>query len=202
MKKTVFLISLLAVCLVSCQKQGPAALKGSYSFKTGGSLDVSGRYYEIVDDTVRIDTTVRYIDLGVISIPDTSYTYVTRPDTLSSRDTTIVLSLIPESGQMRIVSSGSEMKLAMNITGGDPVVFDATAKGSEILLSPTRRAVKVRGHRKIDIIVTCDMTVSGRGKRYDNTILFNFDYSGKYVFDGIDGSVSESRVDCIATENE
>ena len=193
-----------SIATVSCTKQGPARYSGYYSFKTGGTVDIKGKVYDIVRDTVSVDTLINEYPIGGRTVKDTSYRYHVRNDTLSSRDTMFLRHLVAESGQMHILrDNGDRMIVTMNITGGDPVVFSAVHKDGSLLLSPTRRMVAVRPDEdESDESVLCDMTVSGTGRRYDNMILFRMDYSGKYSFRGLDGTVCESRIDCIATENE
>lgn len=198
-----FLLPLLA--FASCTKQGPAIYSGYYSFKTGGTLDIDGKVYDIARDTTSVDTIVKERTIGGRTFKDTSYRYHINADTLAVRDTSFLRHLVAESGQMHILNdSGDDMILTMNITGGDPVVFGARFENGNILLSPARRmvAIKPGGDQDNDEMVSCDMTVSGTGKRYDNMIIFKMNYSGKYSFEDLDGTVSMSRVDCIATENE
>ncbi len=203
MKKALLLIAAI-ISLASCSKQGTAVYRGYYSFKTGGSLDIEGKVYDIERDTVKIDTTIREITIGGRTIKDTSYRYHIIADTIAVRDTAFTKHLVAESGQMHILNdSGNDMYVTMNITGGDPVVFKATVTGGDIILSPSPRTVTIRpDDSDSDRTVLCDMEVSGRGHRYDNMILFNLTYLGKYSYDDLDGSVKNSRVDCIATENE
>ncbi|MCQ2169051.1 MAG: hypothetical protein MJY51_01355 [Bacteroidales bacterium] len=206
MKKILFYAVTLAACiaLVSCEKQGPARFRGYYSFKTGGTVDIKGKVYDIARDTISIDTLVNEYNVGGRTIRDTSYKYHIKADTLSSRDTSFLRQLVAESGQMHILGKdGDEMIVTMNITGGDPVVFSALHRDGNLTLSPTRRMVAVRPDvDENDETVLCDMTVSGSGQRYDNMILFKMDYSGKYSYEDLEGNVSVSRIDCIATENE
>lgn len=190
--------------LAACSKDGTADYAGYYSFKTGGTVDIQGKVYDILKDTTAIDTTVNEIQVGGRTVRDTTYKYTIVRDTLGSRDTTFLRHLVAESGQMHILNDkGTEMILTMNITGGDPVVFAARLENGGIVLSPTRRMVTIRTDDDDDDDNTsCDLTVSGTGRRYDNMILFKMEYSGKYSYDGLDGNISVSRIDCIATENE
>lgn len=197
------LIPLLAA--IACSKQGPALYSGYYSFKTGGTLDIEGKVYDIARDTTRIDTLIKERSVGGRTFKDTTYRYHIVNDTLAVRDTSFLRHLVAESGQMHILNdNGDEMILTMNITGGDPVVFSALYREGDLILSPTRRMVAIRpdDEEKSDESVLCDMTVSGKGRRYDNMILFKLEYAGDYSYEDMDGTVSESRVDCIATQNE
>ena len=197
-----FVIPLLA--LISCAKQGPALYSGYYSFKTGGTVDIEGKVYDIARDTTSIDTLVNEYIIGGRTFRDTTYKYHIKTDTLAARDTSFLRHLVAESGQMHILNdNGDKMIVTMNITGGDPVVFSALHQNGELLLSPARRMVAIRPDEdEQDESVLCDMTVSGTGRRYDNMILFKMEYSGKYSFEDLDGTISATRVDCIATENE
>lgn len=202
MKKSVYILLAAGMVLAACTKDGPALMRGSYSFKTGGSLELTGKLYETKLDTVKIDTVVRTITIIGIPIRDTSYNYVTKTDTVSVRDTVVGRRLVTESGQMHILEkSGGEMVLTMNITGGDPVVVQASAKGSTITLDKTKRFVPVHDAGGV-MFSYHDLEFSGTGTRYDNMIVFDLVYEGSYKEDGFEGEITASRINCIATENE
>ena len=161
-----FLLGLLA--LVSCNREGPGAFKGYYSFKTGGFLTITG----------------------------------TVSDWSGERDTSFVRHLVAESGQMHVLrKDGDNMIVTMNITGGDPAVFPAKVNGDEIVLEPVVRNVLVRPAVGDDAI-RHDFTVSGKGRKYDNMILFDLSYEGAFRHLNLKGTVTGSEVKCIATENE
>lgn len=202
--KRIFLLLFATAILGACSKDGVGVYAGYYSFKTGGTVDIQGKVYDIQKDTTSIDTVVNNYKVAGREASDTTYKYHIVRDTLGSRDTSFLRHLVAESGQMHILNDkGSEMILTMNITGGDPVVFAAKYESGQLVLSPTRRMVSIRpGGDDDDEDVSCDLTVSGTGRRYDNMILFKLIYAGRYSYEGLDGTISETRVDCIATENE
>ena len=202
--KRIFLLLIATAILGACSKDGVAVYAGYYSFKTGGTVDIRGKVYDISRDTTSIDTIVNNYKVAGREVHDTTYKYHIIRDTLGSRDTSFLRHLVAESGQMHILNDkGREMILTMNITGGDPVVFAARYEDGQLVLSPTRRMVGIRpGGDDDDEDVSCDLTVSGTGRRYDNMILFKMVYAGRYSYEGLDGTISETRVDCIATENE
>lgn len=201
--KRIFILLIATAILGACSKDGVAVYAGYYSFKTGGTVDIRGKVYDISRDTTSIDTIVNNYKVTGREVHDTTYKYHIIRDTLGSRDTSFLRHLVAESGQMHILKdSGDEMILTMNITGGDPVVFTAKCEDGQLTLSPTRRMVGIRPGDDDDDNVSCDLTVSGTGRRYDNMILFRLFYAGKYSYDGLDGVIYDSRVDCIATENE
>ena len=199
MKRKLLILTGMAV-LAACTKDYTARFKGNYSFKTGGSVEISGKIYTVKEDTVKIDTVPHTISLGPLTFRDTTYNYHVKLDTIGSRDTTVLRHIVAESGQMNILNESEDrMKLTMNITGGDPVVFDATINGEEITLGPVRRYVSISTS---GLPARCWMNVAGSGKRYGNMIIFSLDYRGEYDFEGIEGTVSKSDINCIATENE
>ena len=117
-------------------------------------------------------------------------------------DTTFVRHLVAESGQMHVLQEeGDKMIVTMNITGGDPVVFNASVSGDVLKLEPTSRSALVSPALGNETI-RGDFTVSGEGRKYDNMILFDLDYEGTIPILGFEGEVSSSDVRCIATENE
>lgn len=163
-----FLTALALILLCACSQNSPAAFKGYYSFKTGGSLVFTG----------------------------------TVTDIKGRRDTTFYRYLVPESGQMHVLKDkGDKMIVTMNVTGGDPVVFNASISGGVLTLEPVLRSVQVRPVLGNEA-VRSDFTVSGEGRKYDNMILFDLNYEGSFPIVGFMGKVSSSDIHCIATENE
>ena len=123
-------------------------------------------------------------------------------DLSGKRDTTFVRHLVAESGQMLFGDGGVRHEIVtMNITGGDPVVFPAAVSDGTIVLEPVLRSVLVRPALGDDAI-RHDFTVSGTGRKYDNMILFDLLYEGDFRDGWLEGTVEESGVKCIATENE
>ncbi len=191
------------MALWACTKTGPQQFGGYYSFKTGGTVEITGQIYQVVLDTVKTDTIVHVIPLGPIVFRDTTFIYHVQNDTIGSRDTTVIRHMVAESGQMHILETGgNQMKVTMNITGGDPLVLDATVENNTLVLAPARQRVAVSSECKVGLSDHCYWEVSGRGTRYENMVLFNLDYAGKYTFDGMEGVVTRSEISCIATENE
>lgn len=200
MKTKIYILLALGIALASCTKEGAKAFKGYYSFKTGGSVDITGKLYDTKLDTVKIDTVVHIYTFFGIPIRDTSFTYQTKEDTIAVRDTIVPRRLVTESGQMHVLEKDDgSLVITMNITGGDPVVFKADASGNDLTLSPTRRFVPIHTEKAFSYY---DLSVYGSGKRYDNMILIDLFYDGDYTDEGFEGTLSASRVNCIATENE
>ncbi len=202
-----FIFCLAALSLCSCGKQGPAAFRGYYSFKTGGAVDISGKVYDIRRDTLRIDTTITTIPIGDRTFSDTTYQYDIKRDTLGSHDTVFLRYLMAESGQMHILENGSSLVMTWNVTGGDPVVVPAYLSADKLVLYPTQRRVPVRVWQEDratsdDRSINCYWTLTGEGRKLENMVLMDLSYAGTYSYDGFDGVVSSSHVTCIATENE
>ena len=204
----IFCALVLLPLMCCCAKQGPAAFQGYYSFKTGGALDIAGKVYDIRKDTVKTDTTVREFTIAGYIVRDTVYDYTILRDTLDVRDTTFMRYLVAESGQMHILRDSDGMVLTMNITGGDPFVTTAHSEGDRMVLSPAPRRVSVHpwggsGHSGADDrSLNFYWTLSGSGRRLENVLLLDLAYEGEYSYDGFDGIISSSNVQCIATENE
>lgn len=201
--RTIISIAAALLCLAACK--GPnASLRGSYSFKTAGYLDIKGKAYTIVRDTVSTDTTVIDRRIGQITVHDTIFTYHTVNDTLDSRDTQFIRHLVPESGQMHIVQAGDALKLTLNVTGGGAAVYDAAASGDRVALSPVMRRISVSpdGARDSDQGVSFLFETSGSGQLYENMLIISMDYKGEYSDTDLDGTVNGSFINCIATKNE
>ena len=127
----------------------------------------------------------------------------TYTDWRGSRDTTFIRNLVPESGQMHLLQDTEEQKMVvtMNITGGDPVVFSASLDGEQLVLTPLLRRVLVFPKFGDDAL-RYNLTVGGTGRKYDQTIVFEMNYSGDFPMDGLKGAVTSSKVHCIATKND
>ena len=200
--KKILTILILALAICACEKSPTGRFRGYYSFKTGGTITISGKAHEIRTVLVRTDTIVHVYTVFGKTIKDTTFCYKFSSDTISSRDTSFLRHLVPESGQMNVLENGgNSMKVTMNILAGDPVVFDATADGDSITLVPAERLITVSSE-EWDEDCRCYLTVGGKGKRYDNLILFDLDLSGPYCFEGFDGTVTQSKINCIASANE
>lgn len=121
-----------------------------------------------------------------------------------SRDTTFTRYITSESGQMRILDAGDgRMKVTMNISGGGNCVYDAYEKDNSLILEPTERRVGIiPGSNASEQSIAFLLTTKGSGKRFGKTIILDMVYEGKYSYHGLDGNISASHINCIATENE
>lgn len=162
-------IAAVLLALGACSKTGPKLYSGYYSFKTGGTVEITGKAQTL----------------------------------LGEKDTTIIRHLVPESGQMHILETGeNQMKVTLNITGGDPLVVEASVKNDVLVLSPTRQRVTVSAEKTLSPNENYYWELSGSGKRYENLVLFDLNYAGKYCNDGITGDITKCAIICIATQNE
>ena len=197
MKKFTAILLTLCCIICSCSKQGKALFKGSYSFKTGGSVEIIGEVLDILKDTVKVDTIIR----GFI-LKDTTYRYHVVNDTIGSHDTSFLRSLIPEKGQLHIVENGADSVLVtMNITGGDPLVFRGAAEGDLLILLPAPRTARLESERLLSLD-KLEVSSSGKGHRYENVLYLEMNYAGNYNLNGFEGRIHASRINCVATENE
>lgn len=181
MKRLFVIFACIAQILaVSCAKTGVKALQGSYTFKTGGYIDFSGKSY----------------DISILG------------DTLNVRDTGFVRTLTPERGQLRVLPSEDDgVIITMNVTGGDPVVFTGKVQDLDIILDRAERAVILTSdeHSLLpDFSNKYILDVCGRGHLYDNTLIFELEYSGSYssASENLEGKAVSSSVKCIAVKNE
>lgn len=196
-------IAAAVLATLACTKEYTKQFRGYYSFKTGGSVEITGKIYTVKEDTVKIDTIPHVVTLGPLTFRDTTYNYHVKLDTIASRDTIVTRHIVAESGQMHILEDGTDrMKVTMNVTGGDPVVFDASADSDNITLSPVKRYISVSKDGSVGLPARCWMNVSGSGKRYEDMIIFNLTYQGDYNFEDIEGTITKSDINCIATVNE
>ena len=121
--------------------------------------------------------------------------------TVSAGDEQMVRHLIPESGQMHVLQDRDMMLVTMNITAGDPVVFEANVADGRLVLKPVLRSVPVSPVLG-DTELRYNLTVGGEGKKMDNMIVFKLEYTGVFPYEGKTYTVTKSDVSCIATSNE
>ena len=109
-------------------------------------------------------------------------------------------SLSSESGQMNILSKGGDsLIVTMSIIGGDVVVMEGKLENDRIVLNPFKRIMTVSdGSRN----VTMNMDITGAATRYDDVILFDFQYLGTGSTLSYNYFVKESEVKCVAKANE
>lgn len=109
-------------------------------------------------------------------------------------------SLSSESGQMNILSKGGDsLIVTMSIIGGDVVVMEGKLENDRIVINPFKRMMTVSdGSRS----VTMDMDITGAATRYDDVILFDFQFLGTGSTLSYNYSVKESEVKCVAKANE
>ena len=121
--------------------------------------------------------------------------------------------MIPtESGQMDLTPAGDDgrMKLTMNVTGGEILVYDASVDGDSIVIDKDHRSLMFSfparendsDSEAVDHLVSADLDVSAEGKRYGNIILFKFYYSGTFTKDDAEYEIYDSDIDCRAKLNE
>ncbi|MDE5610263.1 MAG: hypothetical protein K2I66_07770 [Bacteroidales bacterium] len=161
-----------SLLLLSSCSKDIGRYKGSYSFKTSGNLML--RVVEVISDTLPV------------SVGDT-----------------LTLPLIDEWGQMNVVvrdKGAKTMLVTMDVMGGDATAFEAEATESHITLLPKERYITLQILN--NITQRTQVTVTGKGERYDNVLLFKLDYSG--TLNAVSGKyeILESRVECVAERNE
>ena len=185
------MVAILA--LASCEKQGIDRFRGNYSFKTSGSITV------VRDPEFIYDTTYVLRD-GAI---DTVVTEHSDPMTLS---------LTNEMGQMDITvvdAKENGMVVTMNVTGGDMVVYYASAEGKDLVLDEAHRHISLFtpvadgqdeefGLRP----VVSDVTVTGGGQKYDNIILLDLRYEGDFWANDRLYHITDCDIVCRAKLNE
>lgn len=168
-------------------------------------MEITGKVYEIKRDTINIDTTVTKYIIGGRAFYDTTYNYTIKADTTGCRDTVFNRYLSPESGQMHILGAGgNKVKVTMNVTGGNPAVFDGEASDQSVSLSPIKRQIGIMPDNDESDAKSISylLSVEGSGRKFENMILFSLDYRGRYYSDDLSGDISCSNVNCIATKNE
>ena len=166
--KRIFILFLFAFVACACQKSPADSLCGSYSFKTGGYLEILASGITPAGDTV------------------------------------VNSSVVPESGQMRILPKNrDEVVVTMNVTGGSPVVFNAAVSDGKIVLEPTSRKITLFNELSFfDFPTDAVVGAEGIGSLYGNTLVFDMEYHGKFETAVRQYTILFSKVNCIATRNE
>lgn len=110
------------------------------------------------------------------------------------------LSIVSENGQMNILKNGdNKLIITMNAIGGDVVVLDAEVVDNELVISEFSRMVKIEdGSRTVSL----NCKVSGSGKKYDDVLILDLNYSGSGSSTLYSYSVKSSSVKCVAKVNE
>ena len=118
----------------------------------------------------------------------------------SSEKSEETLSIVSENGQMNILKNGdNKLIITMNAIGGDVVVLDAEVVDKELVISEFSRMVKIEdGSRTVSL----NCKVSGSGKKYDNVIILDLNYSGSGSSTIYNYKVKSSSVKCVAKVNE
>lgn len=118
----------------------------------------------------------------------------------SSEKSEETLSIVSENGQMNILKNGdNKLIITMNAIGGDVVVLDAEVVDKELVISEFSRMVKIEdGSRTVSL----NCKVSGSGKKYDNVIILDLNYSGSGTSTIYNYKVKSSSVKCVAKVNE
>ena len=173
MKKSLFIFSIVLFALCSCQKTPVQNFCGSYSFKTGGHLELLGKVFDMENPLV---------------LKDTVFTRSLLPENGQLRI---------------VEASGDRVKLTMNVFVGSPVVFDGTVNGNSITLEPIeRRVVIYRDTELVDLFDEVLLKVWGTGEKYGNSLIINLEYGGSFRLGLVPCTVKSSNVKCVAVENE
>ena len=114
---------------------------------------------------------------------------------------TISLNLNSETGAMNIVSaSEGGFLVTLNPLLGDLSSFEAEISEGKLIFKPTLRRFKA----DIDDSVSSSyyvFTLSGQGERLENLLYATFEAEGQITHLGRNYSVSESRIELVATAN-
>lgn len=112
------------------------------------------------------------------------------------------VSFVTEAGQMHVVrkEDEEEMLVTMNVIGGDVVAYQAVASGKELslLASARRLALNVGDMTVVHPIVMAE----GTGKRYDDVLVIEFQFSGSIEVGNVTYEIIGSDVECVAVQNE
>lgn len=139
---------------------------------------------------------------------DESYSYKTSGTVIlseseSAADSTArEIAVRAEQGQLRLIDrKDGNISLSFNALGGGLTLLNAVMDKMDFTIGDNQTKVIAfesdffgNGRHK----VTC----AGTGTVYDDTIIFNLEYSGKISRNGKDMNIVESSVECVATMNK
>lgn len=138
---------------------------------------------------------------GVITVEKKTYDY--DENLLSTEE--FEMELPAENGQMNILSVDEDsgaMIVTMNIVGGGVAKYEATADKNTLTIDNQTRYLKTEGSN-----VFVPVKVSGIGKKYDNTVVFDLKYYCSLTRTSVDTSTSiytiiDSDISCVARSND
>lgn len=121
----------------------------------------------------------------------------------SSKTDVIILELNTESGQMDISDmGGDDVLVSMNCIPGGIKLRNATVAPDRLVINPTVERTSYTFKKILPEIESSDFTVKGEGKKYEDILVFNLEYSGTISYLGNYYAITESHVICRAKENK
>lgn len=182
MKGRFYLTALLicAIGLVGCTKDSSTKIVNSYTYKISGTVTL------MADQLIGLDaaTLAAYKAAGVNVDP-------------------VMVGLYPEQGQLHIVESKEaegNIILTFNDLLGNADVAVGTYSGSSLTIAEnqTKAAQLTDGSDKIGKGI---VMYSGKGEKFDNMLIIDLVYNGKFTVNNIPMTVVASDVHCVAQEN-
>lgn len=182
MKRRFFMTALLICALImgGCTKDSSTRIVNSYTYKISGTVTL------MADQLIGLDaaTLAAYKAAGVNVDP-------------------VVVGLYPEQGQLHIVEpKGSEGKIILTFNDllGNADVAEGIYSGSKLTLAENQmKAVQLTDGK--DKIGNGMVVYSGQGEKYDNMLVIDLTYSGKFTVNNIPMTAMSSDVHCVAQEN-
>lgn len=173
-------VLLCSLFLTSCTKDKSQTIAGTYTYKTSGTVTLLPSQLVGLGDA----TLAMYRAAGVAVDP-------------------VVVGLYPEQGQMNVLKDGDSegnVKITFNDLLGNADVTSGRVDGSSITLESghVKAAQLTDGTDKIGAGI---VAFSGSGKKYDDVLIIDFQYQGKFTVSGVDMTVVASDVHCVAKTN-
>lgn len=182
MKGGIFMAALLTCALVmgGCTKDSSSKIVNSYTYKISGTVTL------MADQFIGLDaaTLAAYKAAGVNVDP-------------------VIVGLYPEQGQLHIVKpkeTEGRIVLTFNDLLGNADVADGTYSGSKLSLDENQvKAVQLTDGK--DKIGNGIVVYTGQGEKYDNILVIDLVYNGKFTVEGVSMTAVASDVHCVAQEN-
>lgn len=135
------------------------------------------------------------------------YTYKISGSLLAVGDTsntcdTIRYKLSRNSGQMSVVSSdGDHMIISTDRLFGEVGTYNATMVGDTLVLEPFKQKVTLTPDVTLGIAIHPTLDIEGWGKKYDDVLLFTFEYNGLLEHKGVAYRIISTDIVCRAKQN-
>jgi len=166
-----------AVVFASCSKDESRTIKGSYTYKTSGTVTLMPSALAGLDAATLAAYSAAGVDVNPVSV-----------------------GLTPEQGQMNILEDGDKMVVTFNNLLGNVDVAEASADGETLTIqgTPVKAVTLTDGETTLGSGI---VSYTGGGKKIDDVLILDLTYTGVCSVSGVNMTVVASDVHCVAKSN-